>query len=68
MVLDEDSDVDTELLELPVEYPFPPLCMYYYRYGFVDGLDLSADRLDSVLKLCHLVYYNTISGLPCYSY
>ena len=28
-----------------------------YRCRFVYGLDLSADRLDSLLKQCHLVYY-----------
>ena len=39
-----------------------------YRYGFVNGLDLSADGLDSLLKLCHLDYYNTVFRLPCYSY
>ena len=39
-----------------------------YRYGFVDGLELLADGLDSLLKLCHLDYYNTVLRLPCYSY
>ena len=39
-----------------------------YRYGFVDGFNLSADGLDSLLKLCHLDYYNTVFRLPCYSY
>ena len=39
-----------------------------YHYGFVDGLDLSADVLDSLLKLWHLDYYNTVFRLPCYSY
>ena len=39
-----------------------------YCYGFVDGLDLSAHVLDSLLKLCHLDYYNTIFRIPCYSY
>ena len=39
-----------------------------YRYGFVDGLGLSADGLDSLLKLCHVDYYNAILRLPCYSY
>ena len=36
-----------------------------YRYGFVDGLDLSANGLDSLLKLCHLVYYNIVFRLSC---
>ena len=63
MVLDEDSDVDIELEELPVSFP----ATLYIRYGFVDGLDLSADGLDSLLKLCHLDYYNTVFRLPCYS-
>ena len=40
----------------------------WITYGFVDGLDLSADGLDSLLKLCHLDYFNTLFRLPCYSY
>ena len=39
-----------------------------YNYGFVNGLDLSADVLDSLLKLCHLDYYTNVFRLPCYSY
>ena len=36
--------------------------------NIVDGLDLSADGHDSLLKLCHLDYYNTVFRLLCYSY
>ena len=41
---------------------------YQYPYEFVDGLDLSADGLDSLVKFCHIGYYNTVFRLPCYSY
>ena len=53
------------------QYTFPPLCVYHISlrsYGFVDSLDLSADGLDSLLKLCLLDYYITVFRLPCYSY
>ena len=48
------------------QYPLPPLCMHHTPLLY--GLDLSADVLDSLLKLCHLDYYNTVFRLPCYSY
>ena len=40
------------------QYPLPPLCMHHTPLLY--GLDLSADVLDSLLKLCHLDYYNTV--------
>ena len=67
MVLDEDSDVDIGCWHWAIRTTSTvPFSATLYRYGFVDGLDLSADGLDSLLQLCHLDYYNTVFRLPCY--
>ena len=49
------------------QYPFLPLCMYHISLWICRRLDLPADGLDSLLKLCHLDHYNTVFRLPCYT-
>ena len=65
MVLNEDSDVD---VELPVPFSAALYLPMIYYYGCVDSSNVSADGLDSLLKLCRIGYYNTVFRLPCYSH